>query len=270
MTSIQSRHHRFVLRCRELARGHNSDGGEILLDGLHLVREALSAGLGGLTVAIRLELRTQPGMTALLDQLAEAGAVVLDASADAIAAASPVRTSSGIVAVARFALAPVEEVLRRAPSLVVAAVDVQDPGNIGAIVRSAEAAGATGVIVAGHSADPLGWKSLRGSMGSLFRVPVARVDRVDTVIEAGRSRGLVVVATTPSGGQSVFDVDMTRPTLVLVGGEGGGLPPALLDAADVRMGIPMDPAVESLNVAVATGIILFEARRQRMAARRSS
>jgi TrmH family RNA methyltransferase len=268
VTSIQSRQHPFVRRCRELARGHDPENGEVLLDGVHLVMEALSAGLSGLTVAVRSDARDQSDVTLLLDQLITAGAVILDASAEAIDAASPVRTPSGIVAVATFTLKPLGEVFRRTPSLVVAAIDVQDPGNVGAIVRSAEAAGASGVVVAGQSADPLGWKAIRGSMGSVFRIPVARATTIDAVLDAARMRGLQIVATTPFGGRDLFDMDLTRPTLVLVGGEGRGLPPPLVEAADARMRIPMDPPVESLNVAVTAGVILFEARRQRLAARR--
>jgi TrmH family RNA methyltransferase len=268
VTSIHSRQHPFVRRCRALARGHDPEIGEILLDGVHLVQEALSAGLGGLTVAVRSDAREQPDVMLLLGELTTAGAVILDVSAEVIAAASPVRTPSGIVAVATFTLKPLGEVFRRTPSLVVAAIDVQDPGNVGAIVRSAEAAGATGVVVAGQSADPLGWKAIRGSMGSVFRTPVASAATLEAMIDAARARGLVIVATTPSGGRDLFDMDLTRPTLVMVGGEGGGLAPTLMEAADARMRIPMEPPVESLNVAVATGVILFEARRQRLAARR--
>jgi len=268
VTSIQTRQHPFVRRCRALARGYDPGIGEVLLDGVHLVREALAAGLGGLTVAVRADARKQPDVSPLLDQLAAAGAVILDASAEAIVAASPVRTPSGIVAVAKFKLKPLGEVFRRTPSLVVAAIDVQDPGNVGAIVRSAEAAGATGVVVAGQSADPLGWKAIRGSMGSVFRMPVAAAGTLEALLDEARARGLLIVATTPSGGRALFDMDLTRPTLVLVGGEGGGLAPIVVESAGARMRIPMEPPVESLNVAVAAGVILFEARRQRLAARR--
>ncbi|MCX6544223.1 MAG: RNA methyltransferase [Acidobacteria bacterium] len=268
MISIQSRQHPFVQRCRQLARGYDPETGDVLLDGLHLVGEALSAGLGGLTVAVRPDVREQPDVARLVDQLAAAGAVVLDAAAEVVAAASPVRTPSGIVAIASFRLAPLGEIFRRAPALVVAAIDVQDPGNVGAIVRSAEAAGATGVVVAGQSADPLGWKAIRGSMGSVFRTPVARAETIEGLLEGAHARGLLVIATTPAGGLALFEMDLAQPALVLVGGEGGGLAPSIVASADARMRIPMDLPVESLNVAVATGVILFEARRQRLAASR--
>lgn len=265
---IRSRQHPFVQRCRQLARGYDPAIGEILLDGVHLIREAVESGLSVLTVAVRSDARTQPDMARLIQRVSDAGGEVLDASVEVIAAASPVRTPSGIVAIATFAPQPLERVFARTPALVVAAVDVQDPGNVGAIVRSAEAAGATGVVVAGHSADPLGWKAIRGSMGSVFRVPVASIVTTDALVAIARARGLVLMATIPAGGRDLFGVDLTRPTLVLVGGEGGGLPRDLLGAAECHMRIPMDAPVESLNVAVATGVILFEARRQRLAAER--
>jgi TrmH family RNA methyltransferase len=266
VTSIRSRQHPFVQRCRQLARGYVPETGEILLDGIHLVREALDSGLKDLTVAVRSDARTQPDVERLLEQVVAARGTIIDASTEVIAAASPVRTPSGIVAVATFSLKPIEEVFARGPALVVAAIDIQDPGNVGAIVRSAEAAGATGVVVAGHSADPLGWKAIRGSMGSVFRMPVASGMTIDAMLATARARGLVLVATTPSGGRGLFEIDFTLPTLVCVGGEGGGLPQELVDAADTRMQIPMTSPVESLNVAVATGVILFEARRQRLVA----
>jgi TrmH family RNA methyltransferase len=269
VTSIQSRRHPFVRRCVQLAKGPDPENGEVLLDGAHLVQEAIAAGLSGITVAVRADARMQPDVAPLLDRWTAAGVFVLDASADAIDAASPVRTPSGIVAVARFALKPLSEVLHAGASLIVAVIDVQDPGNVGAIVRSAEAAGASGVVTAGQSADPLGWKAIRGSMGSIFRIPVARAGSIEVMLASARARHLTVVATSPERGSNLFDTDLTRPTLVVVGGEGGGLPSALVDAADVRMLIPMEPPVESLNVAVATGVILFEARRQRLVASRS-
>jgi TrmH family RNA methyltransferase len=145
----------------------------------------------------------------------------------------------------------------------VIAVDIQDPGNLGALIRVAEAGGSTRVVVAGRSADPFGWKALRGSMGSALRIPL----RVETdpvhAVAAERSLGRHIVATTPRGGQSVFDVNFTRATAVLIGGEGQGLPRDLIEAADTQVTIPMEPPVESLNAAVAAALVTYEARRQR-------
>jgi TrmH family RNA methyltransferase len=180
-----------------------------------------------------------------------------------IEAASPVKTPAGIVAVARWQPAEPGQVLEAQPALVVCAVAVQDPGNVGAIIRSADAAGATGVVVSAGSADPFGWKALRGSMGSAFRLPVAAGASLGEVCREARRRGVRIVATSPAAGADLYDVDLAGPALVLVGGEGAGLPPALQDIADARLSIPMRLPVDSLNVAVAAAVILYEARRQR-------
>ena len=150
----------------------------------------------------------------------------------------------------------------RPRGLVVVAVDVQDPGNLGAIVRAAEAAGATGVIASGASADPFGWKALRGAMGSTFRLPVLRVPDVDDGA-ARLPRARLAHHRHRARRDAGHRVPLDEACAVLLGAEGTGLPQALVDAADTRLTIPMQAPVESLNVAVAAGIILYEARRQR-------
>jgi TrmH family RNA methyltransferase len=147
----------------------------------------------------------------------------------------------------------------------VIAIDVQDPGNLGSIVRVAEAGGADGLVAAGACADPFGWKALRGSMGSALRLPTAvQLDPARAVADAQR-HGCRVVATVPRDGRSVFDVDYRGPVAILVGGEGAGLPRSIIEAADERVTIPMAAPVESLNAAVAAALIVYEVRRQRTA-----
>jgi RNA methyltransferase, TrmH family len=200
----------------------------------------------------------------LLDALSRLQVDVATVSAPIMDAISPVRSSSSIVALAdRRAISDGQLYTGEAP-LVVVAIDLQDPGNVGAIVRVAEAAGATGVIAAAASANPWGWKALRGSMGSALRLPIMHGVAADTAVADARGRGCRVVAAVPRDGQSVFDADLTGPIAVLIGGEGRGLAPFLLDAADVRVTIPMQPPVESLNAAVTAAVILYEARRQRL------
>jgi TrmH family RNA methyltransferase len=119
------------------------------------------------------------------------------------------------------------------------------------------------VIVADGSADPFGWKALRGSMGSALRVPVVSgIETADALAEA-RRHGYRIVATVPRGGRSFFDADLSGRTAVVVGGEGAGLDKAVLDDADERVTIPMQAPVESLNVAMTAALIVYEARRQR-------
>lgn len=263
MTPFQTRRHPFVRQCRRLAVGREDTPGDVLLDGLHLLQEALAAGLEGMTVGVGQDARSRPDVAEALRRAQAAGGTVLDLSQDALEAASPVRSPSGVVAIARFQSGSLESALDRGPALIVTAVDVQDPGNVGAIIRAAGAAGATGVVIAGRSADPLGWRAIRGSMGSVFRMPLAIAGAADAVIGAARDRGIATMAAAPGIGTDVFAADLTRPIMLLVGGEGGGLAPDTLAACDERIRIPMDSQVESLNVAVAAGVMLFEARRQR-------
>jgi RNA methyltransferase, TrmH family len=147
------------------------------------------------------------------------------------------------------------------------AVGVQDPGNVGALLRTAEAAGASGAYLTGGSADAFSWKALRGSMGSAFRLPHFRVRAAVAVVERLRQAGLRLVGTD-AGASAPYDrADLRGPVALFVGAEGSGLPADVLDTLDERVSVPMAGAVESLNVAVAAGVLLFEAARLRRAGR---
>ena len=149
------------------------------------------------------------------------------------------------------------------------------PGNIGSIIRSADALGAHGVIVTGHAADVYDPRCVRASTGSLFALPVVRVPghrEVAAWVAAQRARGcpIVLAATDERGDKDVFDFDFTQPTLLLAGNEGAGLSAAWRELSDVVVSIPMTGAASSLNVASATTAVLYEAARQRLLARKGS
>ena len=239
----------------------------MLIDGLHLLSDALAAGVPVSAAAASEIFWQSPAGAPLADALRAAGALLYAASPAVLEAASPVKAPTGIVAVARWQASDLPGVLAGRPALVLCAVQVQDPGNVGAIIRAAEAAGATGVITTAGSADPFGWKALRGSMGSAFRLPVAAGARIEAVLAEARERGVRIVSTSPSAGASPQDVDLTGPVMIFIGGEGAGLPGPLQASADARLSIPMRGPVESLNAAVAAGVILYEAHRQRHAGR---
>ena len=258
---VTSRRNPIVARYR--AAAHGDLEGLLLLDGAHLVADALAAHVMLEHVVVAAEASAAAGIQPLLAQMSARGADIAFASPSVMAAVSPLRSPSAIVAIARRPQADTRRVYAGSSPLLLIVNDVQDPGNMGAIVRVAEAAGAAGVLAAGVSADPYGWKALRGSMGSALRLPVARVDDVERAAAEARVNGCKVVATAPRGGRSVFDVDLRSATAVLIGGEGPGLPPAVLAAADERITVPMQPPVESLNAAVTAAIIVYEARRQR-------
>lgn len=261
MEQISSRQNTLVKRLRALAHDRGAEG-EVLLDGVHLIEEALASG-----VELRLVLVAGDAMDdapgALAARAAARGARTIMISRSVAEAISPVRTPTGIIAVATLRACSLDSMLQRTPQLLVMLDHVQDPGNLGAVVRTAEGCGATGLITGAGTADPFGWKALRGSMGSAFRVPIAGVESLAEAITSVKRAGVHVFATVPRGGTPLHEATLTGPSAFVLGGEGAGLPKAILDAADAGITIPMRGRVESLNVSVAAALVLYEALRQR-------
>jgi TrmH family RNA methyltransferase len=261
MKTIASNQHPLVREFRDLAAA--PDPARLLLDGAHLVREAQRAGAAIRIVAVaasKLERDTEEG--ALARALATSGTEVVTTSDQVLDAMSPVRTPAGIVAIAERTPATAAEICRSA-GFVLAAIDIQDPGNLGSLIRAAEAGGASGVLVTGVSAHPFSWKSVRGSMGSILRLPVASVPSVDAVLSCMRKLGLHIIAAVPRDGVAPERARWTGKVGLLLGGEGPGLTPEVIASSDERVTIPMASPVESLNVAVAGGILVYAGRQQR-------
>jgi RNA methyltransferase, TrmH family len=245
-----------VQRFRALAARRDADW--ILLDGEHLLAEALQAG-------VRIDTVLSDGRSATVTARArDAGALLFEGTSAVLEAASPVRSASGVVAIAEWQALPAYALLARPDTLAVGLVGMQDPGNVGGVIRCADALGATAVLVLGQSADPAGWKALRGAMGSTFRVPVG-IGEFAEVLPHARRLGVRLAATVPRGGAPLDASTLARPLLLLFGNEGAGLDPAVIDEADVRVSVPMRPGVESLNVAAAAAVLIWEAARARPA-----
>lgn len=237
---------------------------EILLDGAHLLGEALAARLPVDLVAVEDGASTGE-ITALARRAEAAGARVLAVTPAVLAAMSPVRQPSGVVAVARRRECSLDEALGGAPQMVLMLEQVQDPGNVGAIIRAAEACGATGVVVGAGSADPFGWKALRGSMGSAFRLPVAYRQPLAAAVERARELGIRILAAVPRDGTPLPRCELHTAVAVVMGTEGAGVSAELLARADGYLTIPMHSPVDSLNVATAAALVAYEAERQRSA-----
>ena len=264
MKRIDSRQNPIVRAYRALAREPDAAGVRLLLDGAHLIREAHERPLRFESVAIaasRLEVAGEEA--SLAHTLQQAGVDVVCAPDHVFAAMSPVRTPSGICAIVHRHPTTVEAILERARLFALVVVGVQDPGNMGSLLRVAEAGGVTGVIAAGDSANPFSWKSVRGSMGSALRVPIARIVSVAVVMERLRQTNAKTIAAVPRGGSEPDAVDWSGRIALLLGGEGPGLSDELAASADARVTIPMEPPVESLNVAASAAIIIYAARRAR-------
>jgi TrmH family RNA methyltransferase len=147
-------------------------------------------------------------------------------------------------------------------SLYAALHEPGNPGNIGTIVRTASAAGASGVILIGASADPYDPVAVKASMGALFSVPVAVAESGAEFLAWAAAAGVTVAATSGRAAMSCWDATWQLPLALLLGGEGAGLPAGLLAAADLQVSIPMTGTAESLNLAVAAGVLLYEVRRR--------
>jgi TrmH family RNA methyltransferase len=247
-----------VQQFRDAAEGRIP--GLLLAEGVRLVRDALAAGLRIHTAAVSPRC-TDPD---LMRELEARAMTFLDCSVPALARMSALETPPGVAVLVERPAATEADLLRGpgAP-LVIVAAGVGDPGNLGSIVRAAEGAGATGCITLQGGADPFRDKAVRGSMGSIFRLPVLPGHDAVAALALARRHGLRIVVADGGGETGYTAADLRGPTLLVVGAEAAGVPAGLLAAADARVRIPLQAPVESLNVAVAAGVLLFEARRQR-------
>ncbi len=233
----------------------------MIAEGVRLVSEAVAAGMRVIEAAVSPRC-SDAKLRALLQDKAEA---FVECSDDVLERLSALETPQGVaVLLARRETAEVDLLRGDLAPLVVIAAGVRDPGNLGSLLRTAEAAGATGCVTLRGGADPFRDKAVRGSMGSVFRLPVLHgMDAADVVAFARRQRLQLVVAD--GGGERLHtQADLRKPLALVVGAEAAGVPKELLAAADARVRIPLCAPVDSLNVAVAAGVLLFEVRRQRV------
>src|SRR5688572_28142181 len=264
MKLISSRQNPIVTAFRTLADQPDPTGTRLLLDGAHLVNDARSSGLQFETVAVaasRLTSQTEEGL--LAQRLEREGIDVIEASDAVFDALSPVKSPSGIVAIAGRKGITAAEICAPPDAFVLAAIDVQEPGNVGALLRAAEAGGVTGALVCGASANPFSWKSLRGSMGSVLRLPIAAGLTTHQAFTLMRKAGVRTIAAVPRGGQDPDAVNWRGKAGLLLGGEGPGLTDEAIALSDAQVTIPMAAGVESLNVAAAGAVLIYAARRQR-------
>jgi TrmH family RNA methyltransferase len=263
--SISSRQNPIVRTFRALADDPDPTGERILLDGAHLVRDAHAAGAVFELLVVAASKLNGPTEEEQLAREFEAAAIdVVVADDKVFAAMSPVKTPSGIAAIARRKVTAPSILCGHPHAFVLAAVDIQDPGNVGALIRTAEAAGATGAFVCGASATPFSWKALRGSMGSALRLPVVAGMTAEAVMNCMADAEVRMIAAVPRGGDNLDEIDWHGQVGLFLGGEGPGLRDEVLARCSARVSIPMAVTVESLNVAVAAAVLVYAARRQRI------
>jgi TrmH family RNA methyltransferase len=226
-----------------------------LAEGPNLVEAALRRGLVGEVFATEDALHK---FGAMLE-----GAPVSLVTEKAAKALSDTVTPVGLVAVCTLPETSLSDVLAAGPRLVLVAVAVSEPGNAGTLIRLADAMGADAVVLAGHGVDPYNGKCLRASAGSIFSLPVLEVADTEGLIAALQGIGVRVLATTLDGETSLDgpELDLAKPTAWLFGPEAHGLSSDVAALADVRVNIPMRGGAESLNVAGAAAICMYQSAR---------
>ena len=223
-----------------------------LVEGAHLVEAASRRGL------VRDIFVTESAAQRYAALLAGQHAPVHVVTERAAKALSDTVTPAGLVAVCESSTASLEDVLADAPRLIAVGVDINEPGNAGTLIRIADAMGAAAVVLGGHSVDPYNGKCLRASTGSIFSIPVVVAPEVDAAVAALHGAGLQVLATTVDGELRLDDADLTKPTAWLFGAESHGLTAEVARQADHRVQIPMAGDAQSLNVAAAAAICLYQ------------
>lgn len=229
-----------------------------LLEGTHLLEAALTADRPLETLCHTIAWQTKhPLMWEQAQQLAQRVELV---SADVLRAIATTVEPDGVVATVERTSAPAPVFT----SLGLVLETVQDPGNLGTMIRTAVAAGADGLLLSADSVDFDHPKVLRSSAGQWFQLPMAASSNLQAELIHYQQQGMQIVATLPTATLAYWEVDLRQPTLILMGNEGGGLSPELAAIADRQVTIPLSPGVESLNVAIAAALILYEAKRQRV------
>ncbi len=258
--AIQSRHNEQVKKLRQaLTRGQRTPEGLLAIDTFHLVEEALSSRLGMPQVFCTLEAEEE--LARLLARYRSAPQIVRLA-ARVFQSVSPLPAAQEVAAFVRPHPWTARELFEPAPALVVLLAGVQDPGNAGTILRSAEAFGATGALMLEGTVHPENSKLLRASAGSVFRLPHLHGVKYGAALETLRQHRTRLYAAVPRARRTLDDIDLGEPLALAIGSEGAGVPDAIL-AASEHISIPHARRVESLNAAVAAGIFLYEAARRR-------
>ncbi|MBZ5599339.1 MAG: RNA methyltransferase [Acidobacteriia bacterium] len=258
---IEGRHNVLVKELRRaFAAGELTADGYCAIEGARILEEAIRSGLR--FHAVFFSASSEAKAQRLLPQIgAQVETVLLPDKL--FAGAVPSETPQGVAALVKWKQFSVEEVLARAqlgPLLAIAGV--QDPGNLGTILRSAEAFGAGGVLLGEGTVSPFNSKVVRGSAGSVFRVPLARAKLKEVVGEL-RKAEVRLVATSSHKGTPVDQAMWHGRVAIFIGGEGAGVPRDLIPEVDELIAIPHSRQVESLNAGVAASIVLYEAARQR-------
>ncbi|MBW8787818.1 RNA methyltransferase [Rhizobium leguminosarum] len=237
------------------------ESGTFLAEGLKLVIDAIELGWAIRTLVYAKAAKGKPLVEQMAARTVASGGLVLEVSEKVIASITRRDNPQMVVGIFEQRWTPLKGIRPREGETWVALDRVRDPGNLGTIIRTADAAGASGIILLGETTDPFSLETVRATMGSVFAVPVARATP-EEFIAWRKSAGVSVVATHLAGAVDYRTIDYRKkPVVLLMGNEQSGLPEQLAREADALARIPQQGRADSLNLAVATAVMLFEARR---------
>jgi TrmH family RNA methyltransferase len=267
MAMMIGKGNQLVRRIRILRRdrGERLRQGLFLAEGVHLCQEALASGAELEQVVYSDRLPATDEGAALLAALQQSGAVMDETSATTLDSMQDVRSPQPVLCLVRMVETTFDELLNTGkPSpLLVVAHDIQDPGNLGTIIRTADAAGVTGLIATGSGVDLYHPRTVRSTMGSLFRLPAIRCADLQEAIHRLDEESFHKIAAETGAGPAPETVDWNRRTALFLGPERGGIPPEARSRMDSGLSIAMEPGVDSLSVGAAAAVILFAARKVR-------
>jgi RNA methyltransferase, TrmH family len=260
---ISSAANPLVKRVRALGeRKRRRREGAFVVQGIQPVWQAVEARANIEVLLVAPDLLRHRGALDMVDAQAAAGVPVARLTGELFGRISDRDAPAGLAAIVRAEPATLGALMVPGDAVFVALHSAGNPGNVGTIIRTASAAGAAGVILIGPSADPHDPAAVKASMGALFTVPVATAESGDDFLAWAETRGVTVAATSARATLSCWEASWPLPLVLLLGSEGAGLPDELLDGADMRVAVPMTGTAESLNLAVAAGILLYEVRRR--------
>ena len=254
MREIRSKDNRIVKRCEQLSmRKYRDQFGLYLIEGENLLAEAVKNHARIETVLLREGCqKSLPPQVA--DRTFLVDARIFDKLAQTV-------TSQGILAIVVKEAARKEDFINLPGSNFIVLDRLQDPGNIGTILRTADAAGYKLAILMKGTADVYAPKVVRAATGSLFRMPVVSMASTEELVEFTRAAGKKLTATCLDAQRCYYDEDLTHDIALVIGNEGSGVAPALIESSELRIKIPMQGNIESLNAAVAAGVLMYEAMR---------
>jgi TrmH family RNA methyltransferase len=262
------RKHDLIRRVRALRRDgkQRRAAGLYLAEGRHLAHEALRSEAPVELFLVSPALREDAEGRALLQGISRRGLPLYETADSVLDSLQDARTAQPVLALVRRQERSVDDLLATIEErpLIAVAHAIQDPGNLGSIMRSADAAGAALFVTTGEGADLHHPRTIRATMGSIFRLPAAAAPFA-RLLELLRDRDIRALAADPAAATAYHAIDLTRPTALFFGSESEGLPKQLLNALDGTVNIPMRNGVESLSVGAAAAVLLFEAARQRSA-----